>query len=557
VPIGLNGQKINHLDPANLLDFTTASVAKSAGIGHGIGFVFFKDDPFFFLDIDHAVVSGQWSQRAVDLCRYFQGCYIEQSQSREGLHIIGTAPAAFPHSCEDTVYKLGGFYTESRFVALTGYEATGNFHHTPDASIYRWLIDSYFPPKATTDLDHWTTEPVMLASKKSPFSRSVAVQALWNADADELGRAYPDEKREFDHSSADAALCQHLAFWTGGNCERIDTLFRRSDLYREKWEREDYRQNTIMREVGRCKNFYREAGADRDEAGGSVTAGVQFKSIYDQQGHFSGCVYVEDQHCAFTPNGRFAMDAQNNKVTKSAWEAFTESQGLAWPKVHTTCFRPELPPGSVFTEEGWSKVNIYVPIETPRIAGDPTPFLDLLSRMLPAKHDRDIALAYCAALVQYPGVKFQWAPLFQGVQGNGKSLIIRAISKAVGMRYSHFPNATDLANKFNEWLINKLFIGVQEIRAGNNPDIIETLKTMITEDFLDIQGKGKKQDTRDNRANFILNTNPKDGLRITLADRRYCVFFTAQQTKEDLQRYGRSATVRHERRVFSSFIRLV
>ena len=47
------------------------------------------------------------------------------------------------------------------------------------------------------------------------------------------------------HSEADLALCSLLAFWTGKDSDRIDKLFRQSGLYREKWDREDYRGLTI------------------------------------------------------------------------------------------------------------------------------------------------------------------------------------------------------------------------------------------------------------------------------------------------------------------------
>jgi hypothetical protein len=36
-----------------------------------------------------------------------------------------------------------------------------------------------------------------------------------------------------------------LAFWTGPDPRRIDRLFRQSGLYRDKWERADYRETTI------------------------------------------------------------------------------------------------------------------------------------------------------------------------------------------------------------------------------------------------------------------------------------------------------------------------
>jgi primase-polymerase (primpol)-like protein len=48
-----------------------------------------------------------------------------------------------------------------------------------------------------------------------------------------------------DHSRADQALCNHLAYRTGRDAARIDQLFRSSALMREKWERADYRNWTI------------------------------------------------------------------------------------------------------------------------------------------------------------------------------------------------------------------------------------------------------------------------------------------------------------------------
>ena len=63
------------------------------------------------------------------------------------------------------------------------------------------------------------------ASNGERFSR------LWYGDTSGYG----------SHSEADLALCGMLAFWTGGDAARIDTLFRQSGLYREKWDRKDYR----------------------------------------------------------------------------------------------------------------------------------------------------------------------------------------------------------------------------------------------------------------------------------------------------------------------------
>jgi len=52
-----------------------------------------------------------------------------------------------------------------------------------------------------------------------------------------------------DHSTSDYALCILLAKKHGCNAFKIDAEFRESGLYREKWERDDYRENTITRAI--------------------------------------------------------------------------------------------------------------------------------------------------------------------------------------------------------------------------------------------------------------------------------------------------------------------
>src|SRR5690606_38441307 len=102
----------------------------------------------------------------------------------------------------------------------------------------------------------------------------------------------------------------------------------------------------------------------------------------------------------------------------------------------------------------------------------------------------------------YPGVKFQWMPLIQGVEGNGKSLLLNIVAHAVGHRYSHFPNASELGNsgqKFNAWIQNRLFIGVQEIYVSDRREVSDALKPLITDSKIEIQGKGMDQVTGDNR----------------------------------------------------------
>jgi len=359
----------------------------------------------------------------------------------------------------------------------------------------------------------------------------------------------------------------------------------RSQLTRGKWDREDYLVRTILNACAMQTDVYsityksgtsllapisavsREPVSAPSLLPASLTSvpatavvqapaqmpGMMYMAAHEQPEYFRGCVYIRDRHCVLVPDGSllkpdqframysgytFAMDNANNKNTKSAWEAFIESQAFKFPKANRHVFRPELPPLKIFSEEGETVVNSYVPVDTPRRIGDPSPFLELLAKLLPDVRDREILLSYMAACVQYKGIKFQWCPILQGCEGNGKTTMARCVAFALGYRYSHFPNVTDVANKFNAWLAEKLFIGLEEVYTRDKQELLTTLYPMITNDVMEFQRKGGEKERGDNRANFFLTTNHEDAIQVTADTRRWCMFYTAQQCRADKERWG-------------------
>jgi hypothetical protein len=60
-----------------------------------------------------------------------------------------------------------------------------------------------------------------------------------------------------------------LAYWTDGDAERIDRLFRRSALMRDKWDRDGYRDATIAKAV----QSYADRAEDRAAAGDGTSDG--------------------------------------------------------------------------------------------------------------------------------------------------------------------------------------------------------------------------------------------------------------------------------------------
>ncbi len=595
-------QIANAHDPAIHLTAADAqAIAVRAGKPYGLGFSLSSADPFVFIDLDKCYnpTTRQWKPEALAMLRHFPGAAVEVSQSHTGLHIIASAGAVPAHGCKDGV---NGFemYHDKRFIALTGINAVGSAAADCTAALPA-VVARYFNPSAvgagdaTVAPGEWTTAPVagysstetdeeLIAramrstSAGAVFGGKASFSDLWNCNTAVLGAAFPDvhqdPPREFDPSRADSALAQHLSFWTGGNCERIRALMMQSGLVRDKWGRDGYMRTTISVAVGRSRSFYSVRTAPGPDSGTvqtvtpgaivpaaptgtltvSTTSGYQYLTAQAQLEHFKGCIYVTDMHKIFTPSGDFlnsdrfnaiyggyvfALDNIDDKSTRVAWEAFTQSQANRFPKVNTSCFKPLLPPGSIIVEEGRSKVNVYVPVPVKMESGDISPFLSLLHKILPVERDRRILLSYMAACVQYIGVKFHWAPLLQGCVGNGKSLFSRCVSYAVGERYTHFPPASEIAEKFNDWMFYKLFIGVEDIKVHEGrKEVLEILKPMITNERYPMRAMHCGQIMMDSCGNWILNSNHKDAILSITKDRRYCPLFTAQQEKSDLAKYG-------------------
>lgn len=272
--------------------------------------------------------------------------------------------------------------------------------------------------------------------------------------------------------------------------------------------------------------------------------------------YFAGCVYVRSLDAVYTPDGflrkksaldtqyggrSFVMDGEGTKLSDSAWDAFRLSHVFRPVQVEELCFRPEEPSGAVIVDEGRALLNTYVPIETRRVEGDPAPFLDLLQKLFPVDRDRAIITAYMCALVQNPGRKFQWWPVIQGGEGNGKSTLLRVLSHAVGHRYTHLVNPEAMAktgNQFNAWIEGNLLVGLEEIYMGNRREFLDSFKTTVTNDRMPVEGKGKDQRPGDNRCNGIMLTNHTNAIPANVDTRRYCIFITPQQTASDLERCG-------------------
>lgn len=470
--------------------------------------------------------------------------------------------------------------------------ATEFFPPHDDADYGDTLSEAPVPEWSGPDDDDELLRRAMRShSAAGVWGGKAAFADLWNANAATLTKAFPPTKNTaWDESAADIALSNHLAFWTGNHGVRMERLMQRSQLKRWKWDRPGYLIGTINRACGSQRQWYKDP---RQETAappvqltlvpgdspalppqldfGLVTGAFpppyiapggrstrppvgDYLTLQQQMTLFDGCVYVQDMHEIMMPQGytlsserfdaefsgyTFAVTADGQRPAKRAWEAFVHSEVFQFPKVKGVYFDPRQPARSIMVRDGWTFLNSWVPIEIPRRQGDVSPFLNHLRCILPVGNDADILLAYFAACVQHLGVKFQWWPLIQGVEGNGKTMLSELLEQAVGARYSHWPKASEVGSKFNAPFYGKLLVLVEDVYISDaRGSLWETLKPMITGRKLEIEYKGVDKVTREVCFNGVLNTNHKNGVRKTRNDRRICPFFCAQQHESDLTRDG-------------------
>jgi len=287
-----------------------------------------------------------------------------------------------------------------------------------------------------------------------------------------------------------------------------------------------------------------------------LRSGSALLTPQEQLNYFAGCVYVEMLDRILTPNMRFMgpggfnasyggysfIITSDGKASDEPWKAATRGQVFQVPKVDHIRFIPTIEPGAVLEDElGRKGINVYRPANVVLEEGDASAFVTFLRVFLADELDVRIMLSYLAHCVQRPGVKARWAPVIQSMEGGGKGLISEALSYAVGSIYTYQPNAqllSDSGSKFNAWMRNRLLIIANEIRTDDRRDMLEILKPLITEERIEVQGKGVDQDMEDMPANWIMFTNWKDAIPIKRDSRRYAIMYSKLQDVSDLAKYG-------------------
>lgn len=313
------GGNAKSTNPNTWSDFETAIAGCEKFGFDGVGFVFAGDCEITGLDLDHVLVDG----KVADAYAWIIGAadtYTEVSPSGDGLHLFFLGGKPESEHCKRTQpdKRVVEMYDHDRFFTMTGnlfVDSNGEIHdevrENPDvlARAYAMWLSGDKPkpekPKLKRDekglpLSLTDSEVVerMYASEKG-----VNIRALMNGDTSMHGD---------DDSGADQALCNHLAFWTGGDEAQMDRIFRTSGLMRDKWDEKrgatTYGERTINKAISDCRDFYKPAefrkatGSRSAQKKSDETAPSFDPWLVDSQGRLWKSADGENfRHITFTP----------------------------------------------------------------------------------------------------------------------------------------------------------------------------------------------------------------------------------------------------------------
>lgn len=283
---GKLGEADEHWNPARSNDPKTWTSLREVlqRLRHFDGIGFMLGDGFSGIDLDKCrdpqtgVISDEANQVIQEV-----SSYTEVSPSGTGVKILVKAEKPLGR-CRKGDFEM---YSEKRFFTMTGHhlECTPTTIEARQEQFTR-LHARMFPPqemevsrngrcRAPAALIEVADAEILVAAKTA--KNGDKFNKLWAGDWQALG--YPSQ------SEADEALIGMLAFWCGPNADRIERLFRNSGLYRNKWDRQDYRDRTIDRVLQSQENFFNWNATELHEL--EMQVGEIVKPI-DVQAHSNG-----------------------------------------------------------------------------------------------------------------------------------------------------------------------------------------------------------------------------------------------------------------------------
>lgn len=243
-------------------DKSTWSSYETAVNAEGVdGIGFFFEPPYLGIDIDdidddlHRFKQGDKLDNIVSEFNEAFKSYTEVSPSGNGLHIIvkGKIPGSRRRKGNIEMYDSGRFFT------MTG-KNIGKYKDVTEVSeqVFKTIYNKYLPDNT---IKYPTTNNYQ--ENIHNLSEIDVINEIYNSKQAKL---FDDlmkgnyEPYYTSHSEADMALANILAFWCAKDYSQMDSIFRQSNLYRDKWDEKrknsTYGEQTLFKAINEVNNIY-------------------------------------------------------------------------------------------------------------------------------------------------------------------------------------------------------------------------------------------------------------------------------------------------------------
>ena len=573
----VTGRQAASTDPATWCDYARACAALDGGGYDGIGFVFTFSDPFAFLDLDDCCdpATGQWKSHALSIMAAFPGAW-ETSQSGNGLHGVSVVRDKTMFATKRRKFVWEGnkveCYLASRFMAIGGKGWIGDPRPDWTDTLASWLPDgesaSDYPAvdwrdEPRSDYDGPADDDDLIrratggTSPLASLGRAAPFVMLWTADP-ALGQFFPDDDggqgRPFDHSSADLALMNALAWWTGCNPIRMERLFKQSALARGDQRKARLAIAKAIADPNR--SYFSRAQRLRDDQriGDDVAIGVLPSIVTLEQSLTAFAFIGEGSHVASRSTKTLRkfgdavhemaaskhevdtgkIDNDGRAVTKliPVMKLWLESpQRLSvdvatWaPGESEFCRAPER------LAAGDAAYNLWSPppmLPAPDNWQDwAKPFLDHVAYLVPVEAERERFLRWLAHIFQRPGELPHTCYLMIATEtGIGRGTLASILTRCLRGYVAANMSVDALFGGFNGRISQKLLATVDEVREGNSSNRYtkaEALKSKITEETRALNPKYGAQSVEKNCCRWLMFSNHMDALPFDNNDRRIIV----------------------------------
>ena len=260
IPYTFYGIRASSTDPSTWDTYDTVRA-----VSDKVGIVFKPDQLLLGIDIDHCLVDGIIVHEQKETIEKFIGdanTYVEISPSGTGLHLfLITAEPLVLISHKKAPYEI---YSSGRYFTLTGksYGKEKDVRKVTCDEAYKLLNIIGYPWAKTAGQSK-------KAQTQIGLSDSVVLEKMFaSKNGSAIRSLYDGNKSKYheDDSSADMALCSHLAFWTNRNAAQMDRIWTESPLGSrvKTQDRKDYRDRTIKKAIESCKETYTGENGPKD-----------------------------------------------------------------------------------------------------------------------------------------------------------------------------------------------------------------------------------------------------------------------------------------------------